>query len=259
VPDDRPRDQWQAAIDDVQWYHEFDFGNGLKAIPRIENLDGVRVIWRFIESELARINFSGKSVLDVGAWDGYWSFYAEQRGARSVLATDDSTQNWAGSRGLPVARQLLNSHIEVRQDVSVYDLAQLGRTFDIILFMGVFYHLRDPFYGLAQLRHCCHERTLVVCEGNIAWTGIGTNEMRLLYNPWVELLPSNSALHTLLRSTYFTIESQVWLHPFPSEPSETGPIQSDRALLLCRPFSGVNDLYVYRPHFGLHRYDDRFR
>jgi hypothetical protein len=141
----------------------------------------------------------------------------------------------------------------------VYELARLGKAFDVVLFMGVFYHLRDPFLGLAQLRHCCHEQTVVVCEGEIAWTGIGANEARFLYNSWLEFLPSDTALRTLLKSAYFNVESQVWLHPFPSEPSETGPIQSDRAFMLCSPFSGVNELYVYRPHFGLHAYDDRFR
>ena len=35
----------------------------------------------------------------MGCWDGYWSFYAEQRGAARVLATDDASQNWAGSAG----------------------------------------------------------------------------------------------------------------------------------------------------------------
>jgi len=45
------------------------------------------------------IDFSGKSVLRPGLLDGYWSFYAERRGAASVLASDDATQNWAGKPG----------------------------------------------------------------------------------------------------------------------------------------------------------------
>jgi len=67
---------------------------------------GHRRVWRFIASQLDQIEMSGKSVLDLGCWDGYWSFYAERRGARRVLATDDESQNWAGSAGLEVAKEL---------------------------------------------------------------------------------------------------------------------------------------------------------
>lgn len=249
----------QARIDAIQWYHEFDFGDGLRARSQIENVDGVRQIWRFIEQRLDRIDFRGKSVLEIGTWDGYWSFYAERRGAASVLATDDATQNWAAGTGIHLARELLRSRIEIRQDVPIYELTTLNRTFDIILCLGVFYHLRDPLYGFTQLRHCCHPDTVVVVEGEAAWTGVATNEVRYLYNPWLEFLPSPSALASLLKSAYLRIDEELWLHPFPAVPSEQAPLQSDRTLLMCAPFEGVNEAYVYKPHFGLHVYDDRFR
>jgi tRNA (mo5U34)-methyltransferase len=250
---------WQAEIDRIQWYHDFDFPSGLRARSRIENVEGVRAIWRFIEAQLDRLEFAGRSVLEIGAWDGYWSFYAERRGARSVLATDDVTQNWSSGTGLPLARELLNSQIEVRQDVSIYELTALGRQFDIILCLGVFYHLRDPFYGFTQVRHCCHPGTVVLMEGELAWNGVAANEVRYFYNDWLEFLPTASALRGLLKSAYLEVDSDVWLHSFPTPPSEHAPLQSDRAFMTCRPFTGVNDTYVYRPHFGLHVYDDRFR
>ena len=43
-----------------------------------------------MEQQLDAVPFHGKSVLDIGCWDGYWSFYAERRGAASVLATPSS-------------------------------------------------------------------------------------------------------------------------------------------------------------------------
>ena len=143
----------QAMIDEVAWYHEFDFGNGLKTRPTLE-IDFHRKVWKFIESQLDAIDFKGKTVLDIGCWDGYWSFYAEKRGASEVLASDDVTQNWAGGNGLRLAKQLLGSKVEVNQRLPVYDLASLGRRFDIVLCLGVYYHLIDPFYALAQIRHC---------------------------------------------------------------------------------------------------------
>ena len=45
-----------------------------------------RKLWRFIEAQLDLLDFRGKTVLDIGCWDGYWSFYAERRGAREVVA-----------------------------------------------------------------------------------------------------------------------------------------------------------------------------
>jgi tRNA (mo5U34)-methyltransferase len=249
----------QAEIDRISWYHEFDFGRGLRARSHIENVEIIRQIWQFIEQQLDRIDFRGKSVLEIGAWDGYWSFYAERRGAASVLATDDVTQNWADGRGLPLARALLGSRVEIRQDVSIYDLSSLNRQFDIILCLGVFYHLRDPFYGFTQIRHCCRPGTCVVVEGELGWTGMHLNEVRHFYNPWLEFLPSPSALEGLLKSAYLRIDSQVWMHPHSSLPDAKGEMQSDRALIVCAPFDGTNDMYAYKPHFGLHVYDERFR
>jgi tRNA (mo5U34)-methyltransferase len=255
-----PRDSaaLQARIDAVKWYHEFDFGDGLKAQSAVENLSGLREVWRSIERSLDAIAFSGKTVLDVGTWDGFWSFYAERRGAASVLATDDATQNWSAGAGLMLAHELLASRVEVRQDLPIYDLAGLRRTFDVILCLGVFYHLRDPLYGFAQLRHCCHPGTVVVIEGELAWNGVHEHEARYFYNSWLEFLPSPSLLRGLLRLAYLDVESMTWMHPFPTEPSPTAPLQSDRAFLICRPFAGVNDMYLYRPHFGLHTYDTRW-
>jgi tRNA (mo5U34)-methyltransferase len=254
------RAEVQARVDSIEWYHDFDFGEGIVARSHIENVDIVRLVWRFIEQQLDRIDFRGKSVLEVGAWDGYWSFYAERRGAAVVVATDDATQNWSDGRGLPLARELLESKIEIRQDVSIYDLTTLDRRFDIILCLGVFYHLRDPFYGFAQIRHCCRPDSRVVLEGELGWTGMRRNEVRYFYNGWLEFLSSPTALDGLLRSAYLRTESDVWMHPHEAPAGEPGDnLQSDRAVRVCAPFVGVNDVYSYKPHFGLHAYDDRFR
>src|SRR5207237_1489982 len=84
--------------------------------PRTPDLTAHRELRRFIEDQLDRLDFQDKTVLDIGCWDGYWSFYAERRGARLVLATDDKSQNWAGSDGLMLARGLLDSKMEPHLD-----------------------------------------------------------------------------------------------------------------------------------------------
>ena len=246
-------EEWQTEIDCVEWYHEFDFGNGLRAHSATakEYFAGVRLQWRFVETQLEKFDFANKSVLDVGAWDGFWSFYAERAGARSVLATDDISQNWASGEGLRLARKLFHSNIEVRQDLPIYNLASLERKFDIILCLGVFYHLRDPFYGFTQLRHCCHPNSVVLLEGEV---GCDKTDENAIYYPCklpLECLPGESGIKNLLRSAYFRVESLVWMRP-------AADLERDRAFIVCRPFAGKNEMYPYKPHFGLHIYDDRF-
>ena len=107
-----PRSVIQQRIDSIHWYHEFDFGDGLCAKVKTPDAESHRALWRFIQSKLDGIEFKDKTVLDIGCWDGYWSFYAERRGAKSVLATDDSGQNWAGEAGFLLAKELLKSNVE---------------------------------------------------------------------------------------------------------------------------------------------------
>jgi hypothetical protein len=88
----------QARIDAIAWYHDLEFGRGLRTQPDPEAVRRRRPIWRFIEDNFDRIDFRDKNVLDVGCWDGRWSFYAEQRGAGHVLASDDIGQNGSDGR-----------------------------------------------------------------------------------------------------------------------------------------------------------------
>jgi len=122
----------QKQVDAVEWYHEFDFPNGVKARSRGPDAADHRKLWTFITTALDTVDFTDKTVLDIGCWDGYWSFYAERRGAARVLATDDASQNWSRSRGLSLAKKLLGSKIETKTDVSIYELGKLNRTFDVI-------------------------------------------------------------------------------------------------------------------------------
>src|SRR5262249_13113386 len=96
----------QKRIDAIAWYHEFDFGQGLKAQWGTPDVEWHRCNWRFVERQLEAVDFCGRSVLDVGCWDGYWSFFAEKRGAASVLAADDFSQNWASADGVHLAKEL---------------------------------------------------------------------------------------------------------------------------------------------------------
>jgi tRNA (mo5U34)-methyltransferase len=267
----------QRRIDDIAWYHEIDFGNGLKSRSRETYIQGCRRAWRFIEQCLDGIDFSGKSVLDVGCWDGYWSFYAERRGARSVLAADDITQNWGTGEGIRLAKELLTSSVEINQQVSAYDLASLGRRFDIVLFMGVYYHLLSPLCAIAQLRHCCHPDATVVVEGDVTHSLAKNLAYINLPDPHHSIfIPTVDVLQQMFETAYFTVTSLSFVSGrrnarAPSRAAQfvhtlLGRNQTwrlvnrgwDRMVMTCKPFSGSNPHHVYRPPFGLAQYDPRF-
>jgi tRNA (mo5U34)-methyltransferase len=264
----------QRRIDDVDWFHEFDFGNGLRAQPSGPDAEFHRRLWTFMEKRLDEIDFSGKSVLDLGCWDGYWSFYAERRGAKRVLATDDITQNWGAGTGVTLAKELLGSSVELRLDVNVYELDRIGETFDIILFTGIYYHLIDPFYAFAQLRHLCHPESLVVVEGD---TSTALRRHRVYQNLGDRLesifIPRPDDLADMLRTAFFEVEAQHSLRSpllewreyarfarrIVSRSHRVQPGLINRTLMICRPVEGGhNPFHFYRPPFDLHRYDPRF-
>jgi tRNA (mo5U34)-methyltransferase len=94
---------------------------------------------------------AGLSVLDIGAWDGYFSFEAERRGASRVLAVDHFC--WvAGGPGkreaFELAHKTLGSKVKSRLiDIPDLSVDTVGR-FDIVLFNGIFYHLENPLSAL---------------------------------------------------------------------------------------------------------------
>jgi len=71
----------RREVASIKWYHNIDLGHGI-VTPGIDNTP----------KKLGRLHFperlDGKTVLDIGAWDGFFSFEAERRGAARVLATD---------------------------------------------------------------------------------------------------------------------------------------------------------------------------
>jgi tRNA (mo5U34)-methyltransferase len=267
----------QKEIDAITWYHEFDFGDGLHAITQSQ-ADDHRKVWRFIESALDKIEFSGRSVLDIGCWDGYWSFYAERRGARRVLATDDVSQNWAEGTGLRLAKRLLKSSVEINQNVSIYECSKLGQTFDIVLCLGVYYHLVDPFAGFAELRHLLHKDSIVIFVGD------GTLALRPNLFLWDPSDPAKSAfvptpwgLKQMLLGAYMNVVEQQWMQPPPSfvfdfdpmrlfsapglqDPDSLEPLKHrDHLLTIARPFEGENPVHPYKPPFNLAKFDPRYR
>lgn len=99
------------------------------------------------------------SVLDIGAYDGFWTFECERRGAKRVVAADHYCWTSSGRKtkeGFDIARDALNSKAE-SVVVRIEDMTPeaLG-TFDLVLFLGILYHAQDPLHYLRIARSLCH-------------------------------------------------------------------------------------------------------
>ena len=119
------------------WFHCVELGNGVNTrepVPHLQDL------WTGIQRHIP-IDLSGKSVLDIGCNAGFFSVSAKQRNADYVLGIDMSP---GFLKQAEFVRDVLGLDIEYR-NMSIYDLPTLGRTFDIVLCLGVIYHCADPF------------------------------------------------------------------------------------------------------------------
>lgn len=106
-------------------------------------------------------NLHGFTVLDVGCWDGYYSFLCEKRGA--TVTAIDSLMHRLGSRGFDIAKDILNSKVEFHQ-LDVYNVETLNQRFDIVLYFGVYYHLKDPLLVFEKLHKIT--RLALLVEGH---------------------------------------------------------------------------------------------
>jgi tRNA (mo5U34)-methyltransferase len=132
------------------YYHSIELPDG-RVIPGIQSLETQRA--RIAQFPIPA-DLRGKRVLDIGAWDGWFSFEMERRGA-TVVAVDATKR----TRFLE-ARAMLNSKVEhVVADISYLTPREIGY-FDIVLFFGVLYHLKHPMLALERV---CELTTDLAC------------------------------------------------------------------------------------------------
>jgi len=128
------------------WFQNIDL-HGIKTAPRHFLGDYPMVKWQRF-SHAVPADLTGKTVLDIGCNAGFYSIEMKRRGAQRVLGIDFDEAYLAQAR---FAAEVLEADIEFRQ-MSVYDVAQLGEKFDVVIFMGVLYHLRHPLLALDLIR-----------------------------------------------------------------------------------------------------------
>lgn len=128
------------------WFHNMRLGSEWTA-PDHPLGDYPSAHWRHFENAIPR-DLTGKTVLDLGCNAGFYSIEMKRRGAARVVAADFDERYLAQAR---LAAEANGAEIEFRQ-LSVYDVASLREKFDVVLFMGVLYHLRHPLLALDLLR-----------------------------------------------------------------------------------------------------------
>ena len=148
----------------ITWWHTIDLGKGI-VTPGLDPTPA-----RLPEIRLPE-DLAGLSVLDIGAWDGFFSFEAERRGAKRVLATDSfcwGQGGWGTKAGFELARRALRSKVE-DSNIDPLELSpeKIG-TFDLVLCLGVLYHMRHPLLALERVASVTRGRLILQTQVDLA-------------------------------------------------------------------------------------------
>ena len=192
-------------VEKLKWWHPIDLGNGL-VTPGADTHIAARLAEIRMPASLA-----GLSVLDIGAWDGYFSFEAERRGARRVLATDSFCWDgggWGTKAAFNLARHALNSRVEDKW-IQVLDLSpETVGEFDVVLFLGILYHMQHPLLTLERVSSVTKRLLIMQTQVDL----IGIDRPAMAYYPGTELNgdptnwvgPKPAAVIAMLQTVGFT-------------------------------------------------------
>ena len=106
------------------------------------------------------IDFKNKRVLDIGCRDGIFSFYAEKKGAKDVIAIDNNLSKGAVNFLIPFFKSKVKMYERNLYEISENEFGK----FDIIFFFGVLYHLREPISAIRKLGDILNDQGLMLCE-----------------------------------------------------------------------------------------------
>jgi tRNA (mo5U34)-methyltransferase len=130
------------------WFHNMNL-NGVWTAPDHFLGDYPAAKFKRFAGHLPK-DLSGRSVLDIGCNAGFYSLEMKRRGAARVLGIDSDERYLAQAR---LAAEVLGYEDDVEfAKADVYDVGAIGETFDLVIFMGVLYHLRHPLLALDLIR-----------------------------------------------------------------------------------------------------------
>lgn len=200
------------------WFHNVRLPNGAQTAPDHFLGDFPAFKWRELGPHVP-LDLEGWTALDIGCNAGFYSFELAKRGA-TVTGIDVDERYLAQARWL--AGELgLEDRVRFEK-MQVYDLAHTSETYDLVLFMGVLYHLRYPMLGLdivaQKTRRLLVMQTLSMAGREVAetpadidfnererphergWPKLAFLEHRMAGDPTNWFVPNHAACEAMLRS-----------------------------------------------------------
>lgn len=151
-----------AIARQAKWHHRIEVAPGVFT-PGMQDTE------RVLEQIALPADLTGKRVLDIGARDGFFTFEAERRGAAEVVALDNEPPDHTG---FSIAAELLGSKARyVTENVYSLNPEEFGH-FDVVLFLGVIYHLRHPLLALDRIHDVCAPDALMFVETHMLDEGL---------------------------------------------------------------------------------------
>lgn len=165
-------------INDMYWHHSIALPDG-RVTNGVKNMQGMTKEFGMTFDQL---DLTNKSVLDVGAWNGGFSLEAWRRGANKITALDSFVWESETFKGRETIELVIDAH-KAPIDLLHLDIGsqtkplvnKIGQ-YDVVLFLGVFYHLVDPIAALKQVSDVAKE--CLVVETYLESTGDELPSMR---------------------------------------------------------------------------------
>tara|TARA_B100000676_G_C18041979_1_gene825495 strand:- start:753 stop:1502 length:750 start_codon:yes stop_codon:yes gene_type:complete len=230
---------------DCKWWHIIELDDEISTPGMSPSIKEKASYWK-----LDKVDFKDRSVLDIGTWDGGFSFYADKHGASDITSIDlwgakdggmelgedlllSSTLDaqWGSRACFEFAAKVLNSKAKP-QVMNVYDVCpEKLKKFDIVMFFGVLYHLRHPMLALEKIRTVVKDGGTLLLETLISPPVFmaGDNDCLMQFfpgglngDPTTFCAPTTKCLTHLLNSAGFSVNKLT----IPSK-------ESNRAFCTC--------------------------
>ncbi len=232
----------QAKIDALApWFHNLHLPSGIQTAPYHSLGDFPSYKWNVLASSLPR-DLSGWRALDIGCNAGFYSLELAKRGAQVVGIDVDS--HYLDQARWAVEQFELADRIELRQ-MQVYDLVRSDETFDLVLFMGVFYHLRYPLLALdivaQKVKRLLVFQSMMLPGKEVVeetdgltifqtgqmhqrgWPKMGFVEHRLHSDPTNWWVPNHAGIEAMLRSSGLHVKERLRHELYVCEPDPEHP------------------------------------
>jgi tRNA (mo5U34)-methyltransferase len=212
----------RAFVEAHTWFHTIDLGDGL-ITPGAKTALAAGAESDAVFSPLC---LSGKSVLDIGAWNGYYTLEAARRGAAPILSIDSPTwlsPSYKGKETFDFVMERCGVPAQsLVVDVQTMEPEEIGE-WDVVLFLGVFYHLMDPITALERVSRVTKEVLVVetlldfqnVLRPVMTFYGTGGAQTFRPGTPTRRWAPNRPLVEALLRTFGF---ARVDFEPHPTHP-----------------------------------------